>query len=138
MGDRRKGRELALQMLFQSDLAKISLDDLKKDFLESQEADTEIKSFSFELVKGTIENLEQIDTLIKARLQNWDYDRIANVDRNILRFATYELLYMKDIPVAVTINEAIEIAKEYSGKESGKFINGILDKIKNDENIKKL
>ncbi len=137
MGDRRKSRELALQMLFQIDLGNLTLDSCRKDFLEVQEESAEIKSFAYELAKGTCDNLSKIDELIKDRLQNWDFDRIATVDRNILRFAAYELVFRPEIPVAVTINEAIEIAKEYSGLESGKFVNGVLDKIKDDKNIRK-
>ena len=137
MGERRKSRELALQMLFQIDLGKVLISEIEKDFLEKIDESKEVKTFALELVKGTLENLDRIDSLIKERLQNWEFSRIANVDKNILRFATYELLLREDIPVAVTINEAIEIAKEYSGKEAGKFINGILDKIKEDKNIKK-
>ena len=139
MGDRRRGRELALQMLFQIDLGKeekpLSLEDCRKDFLENQDENAEIKDFAYRLAKGTLENLEKIDILIKDRLQNWDFSRIATVDRNILRSAVYELVFRDEIPVAVTINEAIEIAKDYSGKESSKFVNGILDKIKKDKDI---
>lgn len=137
MGGRRKARELALQVLFQVDLGEVNVDDAIKEFLEKQDNEPVVKNFALELIKGTLENLKDIDNLIKERLQNWEFGRIANVDRNILRFATYELLYREDIPVAVTINEAIEIAKEYNGKESGKFVNGILDRIKEDKKIKK-
>lgn len=137
MGERRKARELALQMLFQIDASGIALDDVKKYFLEGLKEPKEVKDFALDLVSGTLNNIEKIDNLIKERLQNWEFDRIAKVDKNILRFATYELLYKSDIPIAVTINESIEIAKEYSGKEAGKFVNGILDKIKEDEQIDK-
>ena len=135
MGERRKSRELALQMLFQIDASGIALEDVKKYFLEALDDSREVKDFAFELVTGSMDNLEKIDNLIKERLQNWEFDRIAKVDKNILRFATYELLFRDDIPVAVTINEAIEIAKDYSGREAGKFINGILDKIKEDKKL---
>ena len=139
MGDRRRGRELALQILFQIDLGKeekpLTLEDCRKDFLENQDENPEIKDFAYQLAKGTLENLEKIDALIKERLQNWDFSRIATVDRNIIRAAVYELVFRDEIPVAVTINEAIEIAKDYSGKESSKFVNGILDKIKKDKDI---
>ena len=138
MGDRRKSRELALQMLFQIDLGNLTLESCKRDFLEEQEDAPDIKLFAYELAKGTCDNLTKLDALIMERLQNWDMERIATVDRNILRFASYELLFCPEIPVAVTINEAIEIAKEYSGLESGKFVNGVLDKIKNDKDIKKV
>ena len=137
MGERRKSRVIALQMLFSTDLGKLEYMDLKKDFLEDLEEEPKVKTFAFELVKGTMENLKEIDEAIKNRIKNWEFDRLANVDKNILRFAAYELLFREDIPVAVTINEAIEIAKSFSGNEAGKFINGILDNIKKDIKIKK-
>ncbi|OGF45622.1 MAG: transcription antitermination factor NusB [Candidatus Firestonebacteria bacterium RIFOXYC2_FULL_39_67] len=137
MGERRKSRVIALQMLFSADLGKLEYIDLKKDFLEELDEEPKVKAFAFELVKGTIENLKEIDDAIKNRIKNWDFDRLANVDKNILRFAAYELLFRDDIPVPVTINEAIEIAKSFSGPEAGKFINGILDNIKKDIKIKK-
>ena len=147
MGERRKSREIALQMLFSVDLglkskenkdtpAKICLD-LEKNFLDKLDEEPEVKSFALELFKGTVEKLAELDEAIKNRIKNWEFDRLANVDKNILRFAAYELLYRADIPVAVTINEAIEIAKSFSGNEAGKFINGILDNIKKDIKIKK-
>ncbi|MFH1074673.1 MAG: transcription antitermination factor NusB [Candidatus Firestonebacteria bacterium] len=137
MGERRKSRVIALQMLFSVDLSKLDYMDLKKDFLEGLDEEPKVKAFAFELVKGTIENLKEIDEAIKNRIKNWEFDRLANVDKNILRFAAYELLFRGDIPVPVTINEAIEIAKSFSGAEAGKFINGILDNIKKDIKIKK-
>lgn len=137
MGERRKSREIALQMLFSIDLGQLDCKVLRRDFLEDLDEKPEIKSFAFELAEGTVSNLKKIDEVINNRLKNWEFERLANVDKNILRFAAYELLFRPDIPVAVTINEAIEIAKSYSGKEAGKFINGILDNIKNDIKIKK-
>jgi N utilization substance protein B len=118
-------------------LGELAFLDVKKDFLENMDELPDVKAFALELVEGTVSKKEEIDKLIKDRLKNWEFERIANVDKNILRFATYELLFRDDIPIAVTINEAIEIAKEYSGKEAGKFINGILDNIKKDSLIKK-
>ena len=137
MGERRKSREIALQMLFSVDLGQLDFKTLRKDFLEDLDEKPEIKLFAYELAEGTYSNLVKIDEVIIKRLKNWEFERLANVDKNILRFATYELLFRPDIPVAVTINEAIEIAKSFSGKEAGKFINGILDNIKNDIEIKK-
>jgi len=139
MGERRKSREIALQMLFSIDLGKIDYLVLKKDFLENDDlkASPEVKAFAFDLVKGTMDNIKELDDAIKNRIKNWEFDRLANVEKNILRFAAYELLFCEDIPVAVTINEAIEVAKSFSGEEAGKFINGILDNIKKDIKIKK-
>ena len=82
------------------------------------------------MIRGTIENCAEIDLLIQKYLQNWDFHRVAVVDRNILRLATYEMLHREDIPPVVSINEAVDIAKKFSTQDSGKFVNGILDKVK--------
>ncbi len=91
-----------------------------------------VRAFADELARGVLQNRETCDNLIKKYLKNWDFDRITLLDRNILRLAVYEMLFRKDIPPVVSINEAVDIAKKYSTEESGKFVNGILDKIKND------
>jgi transcription antitermination protein NusB len=128
--NRRKARELALQMLFQyeftghrSDFRAIEdLDPAKKEHKE-------IKQFSEELVNGTLTHLEEIDSRIQKAAEHWKLERMASVDRNIMRFAVYEILYRNDIPAAVTINESLEIAKKFSSLEAASFINGLLDKI---------
>lgn len=127
---RRRAREYALQFLFQSDFGdgKHRKNNLKQ-FLSEKENDPEVKNFASEIINGTISALDEIDSVIKKTAEHWVLERMATVDRNILRFAVYELLYCNDIPSAVTINEAIEIAKKYSTSESAAFINGILDKI---------
>jgi len=84
-------------------------------------------------VEGTIKNIDKIDNLIQKYALNWELHRMAYVDRNILRFATYELLHLPDVPPKVSINEAIELAKKFGDQESGKFVNGILDKIAHNE-----
>ncbi len=84
-------------------------------------------------MQGTIDNMEEIDRVIKEAAEHWEMERMAAVDRNILRFAVYEILYRSDIPSAVTINEALEIAKKYSSLESAPFINGLLDRIAKDK-----
>lgn len=127
---RRKGRELAFQFLFQFDFTGKRPG--KKDFDEfwaEKDGNAEVKKFTEDIVNGTINNLKEIDASIQGAAEHWVLHRMAAVDRNILRFATYELLYRNDIPSTVTINEAIEIAKRYSTNESASFINGILDKI---------
>jgi len=127
---RRKAREYALQFLFQSDFGdKDHRKNNLKQFLSDKEKDPEVKKFASEIIDGTLSMLDEIDSVIKKAAENWVLERMAAVDRNILRFAVYELLQRKDIPPAVTINEAIEIAKKYSTLESASFINGILDKI---------
>jgi transcription antitermination protein NusB len=127
---RRKAREYALQLLFQIDFTKRALE--KKDLEEFWSGKTvapEGREFTENLVKGTLERLDDIDMIIEKATENWLLKRMAAVDRNILRFAAYELLYRKDIPTAVTINEAIEIAKKFSSMESASFLNGVLDKL---------
>ncbi|GMT47800.1 MAG: N utilization substance protein B [bacterium] len=127
---RRKAREYALQILYQCDLTKNSPDRLNFEaFWRENPAPDDVKAFTEELVRGTLKNLARIDSLIKSVVEHWEMKRMAAVDRNILRFATYELLYKNDVPAAVTLNEAIEIAKKFSAKESSSFINGLLDRI---------
>ncbi|BCB97443.1 N utilization substance protein B [Dissulfurispira thermophila] len=138
---RRKAREYALQFLYRIDFIKVSaknnrtkgLSDVRNNldqfWADTGEKDLDTKVFAEDIITGTIENLKEIDMLIQKTAQKWKISRMNCIDRNILRFATYELLFRKDIPDAVTINEAIEIAKKYSTSESAAFINGILDKI---------
>jgi N utilization substance protein B len=123
---RRQAREYALQYLFQSDFI-----DNKPELAAFWEdkGDPDTIAFAKEIAIGTIRNLEQIEKEIVSVAQNWDLDRMAVVDKNILRFATFELVFRDDIPPAVSINEALEIAKKYSSTESVSFINGILDKV---------
>ncbi|MFB3897884.1 MAG: transcription antitermination factor NusB, partial [bacterium] len=97
----------------------------------------QINQFVQELLQHTVEHQPEIDGWIKETVEHWSFDRIAVLDRNILRLAIAELLYISNIPVRVTINEAVELAKRFSTKDSGKFVNGILDKIVQDKNIVK-
>lgn len=96
----------------------------------------DVREFTERIARGTIEHLPQIDQKITSYTENWQLNRMAVVDRNILRFAAYELLYMDDIPPKVTINEAVNVAKKYSQDEAGKFVNGVLDKIHHTEGKK--
>jgi transcription antitermination protein NusB len=127
---RRRAREYALQILFQIDFKgrEVSGNDFEDFWLDKNETG-DVKKFAEEIVRGTIKSLGEIDLWIEKVAENWVLRRMAAVDRNILRFAAYEILYRKDIPSAVTINEAIEIAKKFSSSESAPFINGILDKL---------
>ncbi len=134
---RRRAREYALQLLFQLDLTGSELnEELLKEFWEGNNEDPDVKEFTYSIVRGAKENLNTIDEIIKKAAEHWSIDRMAVVDRNILRAATYELFYRTDIPSSVTINEAIEISKKYSTEESSSFINGILDKIANEASKK--
>ena len=127
---RRKAREYALQMLFQLDFTARAYDEKGiEEFWSDKKETSDVKKFAVELVRGTLSNLEKIDTMIETVTENWLLKRMAAVDRNILRFAAYEILFRKDIPSAVTINEALEIAKKYSTTEAAAFLNGVLDRL---------
>lgn len=127
---RRRAREYALQILFQIDLTDSELNqELKDDFWEGSKEDDDVKEFTESIVRGTTENIACLDDVIRKAAENWQLERMAVIDKNILRIAAYELIYMPDIPPSVTINEAIEISKKYSTEESASFINGILDSI---------
>jgi N utilization substance protein B len=127
---RRKAREYALQILFQVDFTEKKIDSkCLEEFWSDKRESRDVKEFTEELVRGTLNRLDEIDTMIESVTENWLLKRMAVVDRNILRFAAYEILYRKDIPFAVTINEAIEIAKKFSSTEAAPFINGVLDRL---------
>ncbi len=157
MGKRREARERAVQFLFQHDLnppedLKVALD----QFWETQRAaaiaeekgaatwgqkvelppptaeEATVRLFADPLIRGALEHREESDALIKKHARNWELHRIAAVDRNILRLAIFEMLHREDIPPVVSINEAVDIAKKFSTQDSGKFVNGILDKIKSE------
>lgn len=131
MRKRTKAREFALQILYQIDITRTDAEACLEDFWKSRgdETEPEVKEFAEKIVFGAIERKDDIDKVISEAAQNWEIGRMAVVDRNILRLTTYELLYREDIPPKVSINEAIEIAKKYGDRDSGKFVNGILDKI---------
>ncbi len=137
MRKRTKARELVLQLLYQADLTHANATDLLREFfaMEAHEGeDPDIKAFASELVTSICEHLDEIDRQISESATNWQLDRMATVDRNILRLAGFELLFRDDIPPKVAINEAVELAKKYGDLESGKFVNGILDKINKTKN----
>jgi len=133
MRKRTKARENALKILYAVDITGEEpgkcIDAYWKD---NEEKDQEVKAFANSLVLGTSNKKREIDKVISECATNWQLKRMAVIDRNILRFATYELLFADDIPPKVTINEAIDIAKRYGDSESGKFVNGVLDKINKD------
>lgn len=134
MGARRKARICALQMLFQYDIAQPRVDQLTNSYWEAfgDEMGNVAREFSNDLALGAIARLDEIDDLIKRRAEHWRIQRMAVVDRNILRLAIYEFLYEGDTPKTVVINEALEIARRFSTFEATQFINGILDAIKRD------
>ncbi|MEN6317304.1 MAG: transcription antitermination factor NusB [Syntrophaceae bacterium] len=129
MHQRRKAREIALQVLYELDVLNITVNEAVRLFWNNFDAPEESKKFSTLLIEGTWDKREQIDSLISSCSENWSLARMSRVDRNILRMAVYELLHCPDIPPKVTLNEAIDIAKLYGSENSGSFINGILDAV---------
>jgi len=131
MRKRTQARELALQLLYQLDLrGEETLPEMEAYLAAEESGDAEVRSFARGLLIGYWEQRAIIDQKIEEVAKNWQLRRMAAIDRNILRLATYELLYREDIPPLVTINEAIDIAKKFSTKNSGPFVNGILDNIR--------
>ena len=155
MGIRREARERAVQFLFQHDLNPLAdLDEALETFWASQRAvaiesergkatwgepiqlppasaeEAAVRAFADPLIRGTLEHRDECDVEIRRFARNWDLHRMATVDRNVLRLAIYEMRHRDDIPPVVSINEAVDIAKKFSTQDSGKFVNGILDKVK--------
>lgn len=155
MGKRREARERAVQFLFQHDLnPPADLNSALAQFWDSQRTaaiagekgiatwgepielpppsadEAAIRLFAEPLIRGALQHRDEADDIIKKHAKNWELHRIAAVDRNILRLAIYEMLHRDDIPPVVSINEAVDIAKKFSTQDSGKFVNGILDKVK--------
>jgi transcription antitermination factor NusB len=124
---------VALKILYEKDLREDDVEDLLHQYYEENDLPPEIRQFSELLVRGTLEKRDEIDALLSKYADNWDLKRMAVIDRNILRFATFELIYLPDIPPKVAINEAVNIAKKYSQEKAGKFVNGVLDKINHSE-----
>ncbi|WP_064091585.1 transcription antitermination factor NusB [Rossellomorea aquimaris] len=122
---RRVAREKALQALFQIDMSDIEPEVALRNVLEEEEMDAYLQ----QLVLGFIENQERIDGEIRQNLEKWSFDRLAKVDRNILRLGVYEIHFVEDVPNNVVINEAVEIAKTFGDDQSSKFINGVLSKV---------
>ncbi|MBI4563246.1 MAG: transcription antitermination factor NusB [Planctomycetes bacterium] len=130
MRKRTRARELALQALYQLDLRGEEVREQVDAQLQRASQDPEVLEFARTLVHGAWSRRADIDRKIEDVARNWELRRMAAIDRNILRLATYELLYLEEIPPLVTINEAIDMAKKYSTKKSGNFVNGILDHIR--------
>ena len=138
MGRRRKARESTLQILFQLEFDNFPLEKALKDHWKNKKVHKEIREYSNWLAEGIVAHQEKIDNIIQSTSEHWRISRMALIDRNILRMAVFELLYEESIAPAVVINEAIEVAKKYSGEKASTFINGILDAVrKNLDNIKK-
>jgi N utilization substance protein B len=125
-GGRHASRELALRALFQMDLAGISLEEAFAAVSDPDLYLEETITFGRELLEGTVAHRERIDAIIERHAIGWTLERMAGIDRNVLRLAVYELLYRADIPASVTVDEAVELAKDYSTAESGRYVNGVL------------
>jgi transcription antitermination protein NusB len=133
MGHRRKAREYALQGLYMHELSATPVETLTKlEWVEGPVPDA-IREFAVTLIEGPISNIVEIDKLITKYSKNWKFERLSAVDKSILRISIYAMLFLKDIPVIVTINEGIELGKIYGGESSGQFINGILDAVRKHE-----
>lgn len=128
MGGRHEAREWAVQFLFQRDFNKGELDSALTVFWMDRKTTAKDKAFTEELIRGVEGHKAELDKKIQQYAENWDVKRMGAVDRNIIRLALYEMLHRPDVPPVVSINEGVEIAKEFSGLESGKFVNGILDR----------
>ncbi len=130
MGTRRKSRELALQMLFQADMGRQEPEEVRRTFWrEHNSVPDDVRGFTADLFRVAMDRRAEIDGLIERHAENWRMDRMAAVDRNLLRAAVAELLAFPATPRAVVINEALEIARKFSSPESVQFINGVLDSI---------
>lgn len=131
---RSKAREIALHLLYQIEISKGDYHQALKDYLSNYPQRQEAADFALLLLEGVIKNISTIDALIKKYVKNWEIDRMAVIDRNILRLACFELIFLEEIPPKVSINEAIELAKRFGDIDSPRFVNGILDKIYKMEN----
>ncbi|MFC1532078.1 transcription antitermination factor NusB [Thermodesulfobacteriota bacterium] len=138
MGNRRKARELAIQILFHMEFSPGNADEVFELICENFNSSKSIRAFSRKLVCGVSEKMEYLDKLIRHSSTNWRLERMSKVDRSILRLSAFEILFMEDIPPKVSIDEAVELGKKYGNEESGAFINGVLDNIFNELNLKSL
>jgi len=138
MGRRRLSRELALRFLYQYDVLSetspegVDIERALRCYWRNVdvEVDDEVKDFATELARGTCENMDSIDAVIESFSEHWRVERMPKIDRNIIRMALYEMVYLGGIPPVVTINEAVDLAKKYGSTESGGFVNGVLDRVK--------
>ena len=130
MSKRREGREAAVQYLYQLDIHGDPAADLRAEFWKLREGSDKVRAFAEALVNGVILHQSEIDERIRKYAQNFVIDRLTVVDRNILRLAIFEMFHNLEVPPIVAINEAIELAKRLGGQDSGKFVNGVLDKVK--------
>ena len=129
MSSRRRAREVALRTLYQVEITEFPWEKLLQENAQKENLDKISTEFARNLVKRVLEHQEKLDNLIKPKLEHWDFERVNLMDKNVLRVAIAEMLYFPEIPIKVSIDEAIELAKKYSYAEAGSFVNGILDAI---------
>ncbi len=132
MSKRREGRETAIQLLFSRDFTPPGASHEVAAFFDIHNAAPTIRQHATELYHGVVANLEAIDHLLASCLENFSLSRLAGIDRNVLRLAIYEMFHRSDVPPIVVINEAIEISKRFGTPDSGRFVNGVLDRLKRD------
>jgi len=130
MGKRHRARELALQILYQLDIRKERSEQILQEFWEENDTEKDVLNFANTLVKGVEEKRLEIDKLLTEFAFNWNLSRMSVIDRTILRLGSFEILFLKEIPPAVSIDEAIELAKTFGNDNSSKFVNGILNRVK--------
>jgi N utilization substance protein B len=133
---RRKGRELAVQALYQLEIRNDPTAAILATFWEQCEAGPRARAFALQLIEGVREAREQIDAVIEKSSDNWKLERLSTVDLNVLRVACYELMFAREVPVSVVLDEAIEVARRFGTKESATFVNGVLDRIATDLGVK--
>jgi N utilization substance protein B len=132
MKGRRKAREIVLETLYRMEIAKDSPEEILPDIFRRENLPVGVRQFSERLIKKIVEKSREIDETIEKVVKNWKISRIATIDRNILRLSICEILYLDNIPVKVSVDEAIEIAKKFSTENSGRFVNGVLDRVLQD------
>lgn len=133
MGGRHEARQWAVQFLFQRDFNRGDIEAALAEFWLDKKSGEKARLFAEELIQGVESKKEELDSLIRKYAEHWDVKRMGAVDRNVMRVALFEMTYRPDIPPVVSINEAVEIAKDLSGVESGKFVNGILDRVRKEQ-----
>jgi N utilization substance protein B len=130
LGRRRRAREHALQVLFQIDVTGAPADEVFREFWRDRGTDDEMRGFTEDLVRGVLERRGDLDRWISGAAEHWRLERMAVVDRNVLRIAVLEMVRQPEVPPAVAIDEAVEVAKKFGSAESGSFINGVLDEVR--------
>jgi N utilization substance protein B len=130
---RRRARERALQFLFGLDFTQYEWHDAIEEFWTTNPTRTSVKDYAMRLIQGVLDHLGELDNGIIAALENWNWERVGRIERNILRVALYEMRYGADVPEKVAINEAIEVAKQFGSPEAPRFVNGVLDRLTKNE-----